>query len=487
MCLNPLRIRNPTHRIAKAGGNKMYLEVPCNKCAECVSSIRNEWYFRTYQEVISTLKNGGYIYFDTLTYSNEHLPHLSDFVDFSKYPNIHDFTCFCHDHFKLFLKRLRRQLEYYYGENEFRYFLTSEYGTDDRYTHRPHYHILFFVNSKIPPLAFSEMVAKCWQYGRTDGRPFKSIKYVSQHIYGYNLGFGNNDDFSSISSVCMYVSKYITKSSKFMDKLNARMNMLKFHIVDPDELNTLKRSIDMFHRQSQGFGESYLYGMDKEKISDVLDYKCKIFDKDKVVKELPLPMYYRRKLFYINKKKDDGTRYWELSPLGAFHHINYMIKSVDDNVALYRKYVVNMNDNDKELLYKYLDGRTLDEYALYKVFYENRIRIDTIYELNDIEYNVLDWSEIVKQSFFANSLPYGLVYEISDDDNIHLTFDSDFFSATSYINDNVFNSKSCYEFRNYDKIDALFKRYRKYRDIKTQGTFDYIEDCRDRLKDLFNI
>ena len=483
MCLNPVKIRNPTKRISRAGGNQMFLEVPCNKCAECVTAIRSQWYFRTYQEVQYTLKHGGYIYFDTLTYSDEYLPRLSHYVNIEKYP-VRDFSCFSHSHFKLFLKNLRRQLSYYYGDNSFRYFLTSEYGVDERFTNRPHYHIMFFVTSKVNPLDFSRFVAKCWHYGRTDGIPYKSIKYVSGHVYGRDLGFGSNVDFNAISSVCMYVSKYITKSSKFQNRLDKRIYMLSMYITDEEELKTLKRNMNMFHRQSQGFGLGYLYAMDKEQISLVLNNQCSMPDKDKIHRLQPLPMYYKRHLFYKLHKRDDGTYYWELTQSGRHYRIQHMLKNVDNLVKQYENDIINMDDFKKSLLYTYLDDRTLQDYALYNVFYKNRMRLYDSSELGDIEYNLLDWIEILKQSFQSNSLSRKIVYEI-DNDNIHLNpFDDDFYSSTSFVKENIFTSQSCYEFRNYDKIEAIFKEHNKVKNKVKQQTFNHIEDMKERLKSI---
>ena len=124
MCLQPITIRNPTKYLYKQGGQKLIYKVPCGKCAECVSQKRNEWLFRAYQQAKTTLNKGGYLYFDTLTYDNANLPHISDYIDCKEY-NIRDFSTFNHDHFKLFLKRLRRKLEYNHGNNEFKYFLTG--------------------------------------------------------------------------------------------------------------------------------------------------------------------------------------------------------------------------------------------------------------------------------------------------------------------------------------------------------------------------
>ena len=187
MCLNPKKIRNPAKRLSMYGGQPLYFNVPCGNCADCKKKKRLEWRFRAYHHINNIINRGGYVYFDTLTYDEDHVPHLSDFISLDSFVpslieqrngisvGIQDFTCFCHSHWKNFLKNLRRQLDYHYNGCKFDYFLTSEYGTKEGFTHRPHYHILFFVHdsSKIHPLDFSKVIKKCWDYGRTDGIDFE--------------------------------------------------------------------------------------------------------------------------------------------------------------------------------------------------------------------------------------------------------------------------------------------------------------------------
>lgn len=79
MCLNPIKIRNPTQNISRSGGQKLMLEVPCNQCAECQLAKRAEWSFRSYQELQHTFRNGGFVYFDTLTYSPKTFTHVKRF------------------------------------------------------------------------------------------------------------------------------------------------------------------------------------------------------------------------------------------------------------------------------------------------------------------------------------------------------------------------------------------------------------------------
>lgn len=502
MCLNPIQIRNPTKKIARSGGQKLMLEVQCNKCAECVLAKRAEWNFRSYQELQNTLRNGGFVYFDTLTYSNEHLPMLSDYIDIKQY-GLKNHSCFSHSHFKLFLKNMRRQLQYHYKDVMFKYFLTSEYGVDDRYTHRPHYHILFYVYGKIPPLDFSRLVSKCWQYGRTDGLPYKSIKYVSQHIYGNNIGFGANNSIDVVTAVCGYVSKYITKSSEFQKVLDKRIYKLQSQIEDKDLIKQLIRQVDMFHRQSQGFGCAYLYNADERERALLQENKCLVPDKKKVFVTLPLPMYYKRKMYYQCKKHSDGRRYWELTDNGYKALIENQLKSVTKEISNYNDIISNCKDGQiVSMAYNLLAGRDVRDYVVYDKFYRNRMRNGTslnIYNLSSIpnldntEYNLYDWLKVIGYSSKNNSLPQCDVFDVPDDGMMLLPKANEnmFYWKSIYSQQNIdirtfiqlftFTEKIA-EFRDFDKLRELFKQMTKKQKHEKQKTFDYLESYKERMK-----
>ena len=210
MCLRPVKIYNPTSRIGLNYNQRYEIEVPCGECAECREAKKEEWYLRTYWQCKQAWDAGGYILFDTLTYNNENLPHISDFIDFSRHDyefireddkspytivdrgrkylkdenaglfNHLNVSCFNTDHYRKFFVRLRRALDYRgYDSKKLKYFLTSEYGSTEGLTHRPHYHILFFVEDReLSPLTLSNMIDRCWQKGRTDGYPYKGQAYV---------------------------------------------------------------------------------------------------------------------------------------------------------------------------------------------------------------------------------------------------------------------------------------------------------------------
>ena len=507
MCLSPLKILNPTSNIAKYGGQLLSLNVPCGKCAECVTAKRNEWYLRSYYEVQNTFANCGYVYFDTLTYRDEDIPRLSHVLDVRKY-GLADFTCFSHVHFKLFLKRLRRRLQYHYHCNDFRYFLTSEYGEREGYTHRPHYHIMFFVYAPVPPLEFSKLVSECWSYGRTDGLPYKTLKYVSSHIYGHDVGFGLNKDFAVLSSVCMYVSKYITKSNKFRAKLLKRMDAVAIAVDDEELVKKLFRDLDMFHRQSQGFGLSYLTQLTREQVALLDNDKMSIKDKNDFIKTYPLPMYYKRHLYYKNKKRSDGRRYWELTNAGFEHWKHSRLNKVDDKVLKYMDIVLNASEVDRDMFYYYLGKRDISELVVYELFYKGRLRYkdsvsyyldgSPISSLTDFEANLFDWLKALKVSSKSNSLSFGKCFLVDEDkrniylikhDYDRLLFDDDKriyreLPLERFVYLYTFNENSCVEFKDFDKLLSLLQFIVAKSKQQEQTTFDFLEDYREKMKNI---
>lgn len=529
MCLNPLTIRNPTKVIHTGGGHLLQMQVPCGVCAQCLQAKRNEWYVRTYYEMQRTFSLNGYVLFDTLTYDDEHLPMISNYIDIKKY-GIKDFSCFDHKHFKLFLKRLRRRISHKYKikKNAFRYFLTTEYGEDDRYTHRPHHHILFFVYVKIDPLEFSQLIAECWQYGRTDGYPFKPASYVYSHTYGYSYCGNDNKDFNTITSVAMYVSKYITKSSKFTKTLRSRLayvreqvtkyNSLHKRTIDDENLEMLKelkRNVDMFHRQSQGFGLSYLDNLTPERLMFIDCDKITMKDKDKIVKTYPLPMYYKRKLFYTLKKHDDGSTYWELSDEGLKHTLNVKLQSIDRLTLKLMDIIRNCTDDALvDLFFKYLGDRDISDYIIYQQFYKGRHRhingvnykLQQQNPLTDEEENLNDWLLCLSSSYrpysnLCDTIQVGetlvrtpilkkeelaeLEYDLLKcGHSIDLLNNSHSDLVNTYIQRYCFNEQTDPSFNHFDKISVLVVMMTEKQRTDQQVTFDYLEDLKERYKHL---
>lgn len=431
MCLSPINLINPKKNISLYGGLPYRIAVPCGQCADCKKAAQNEWYFRAYYESKYTFDNGGYVYFDTLTYRNEDLPHVSDFFPELK-GHISDFSCFNVDHYRYFLVNLRRQLEYYGFDvkHKLKYFLSSEYGTDDRYTHRPHYHILFYVlDNSLSPIQLSQFISKCWKYGRTDGYQYKGAKYVLDHTFGKKY---NSDQFH-MQTICNYVSKYVTKDSSFQKTVDSRIKIIKDKrshgdiLTDRQEemIKDLVKNMNQFHRQSHGFGEAFYLYNDMNKVLET--GMISIPDKNNIVKHIPLPGYYARKMFYDLTRDFDGHLKWQINELGIKFKLEHKLKSIDlfsqnfkdwhDNMVQHRMSLKEgytdedgkvwtkeeVDDWYSEHLDKFdkiLGDRSIKDFVIYLLCYKGRIKSEAEVqrELNGI-YKVDRLDEFVIKEF----------------------------------------------------------------------------------------
>lgn len=349
MCLRPISLINPARKISLVGGQRYRLEVPCGQCAECKKATQDEYSFRSYYQSKYTYDLGGYVYFDTLTYDNANLPHISDFVPELK-GSLVDYSCFNLDDYRMFFVRLRRMLEYhgFNVKDNLKYFLTSEYGTSDEGTHRPHYHIMFFVTDpSLDPLDLSRYVNKCWQKGRTDGIDYHPATYVMNHVFGKNY----STDEVHMRMVANYVSKYVTKDSSFQQTIDNRISIV-MHRLHDDEwyesdrgkefVKKLKRQMCQFHRQSQGFGIAALLPQYCN-FDEVFETGMMTMEDSKSIKKhIPIPGYYSRKLFYDLIKDFDGHARWELNELGLKFKYVHLMKSFDIMTVRFEDWYKNL-------------------------------------------------------------------------------------------------------------------------------------------------
>lgn len=334
MCLSPIQIINPSKYISVKYRDRFLLSVPCGHCAECQRQLSNQWYFRTWQECLDVKASNGYIYFDTLTYRDDDIPMMSDYVNILPF-----LPCFNSGHTRRFIEALRIQLKRKFGV-EFRFFYSSEYGSSPLCTHRPHYHILMFVyddGNILSPDVLSGMVAHYWKYGRTDGLPWKDYNYVMSH----NVIFGNSRPELFLRA-CRYVTKYVQKSCSFDKEIDKRLKIASLILRDQlgeDWYNSvnahrliskIKRNVSQFHRQSQGFGASYLQNLD---LNQLFNDGCLYMPSPKGLKiPINIPMYYRRKLFY-DLIEVDGNKVWCLNEIGNEYNLKrreYLISFMAD-------------------------------------------------------------------------------------------------------------------------------------------------------------
>lgn len=172
MCLFPVVIQNHrsdyTHKLHRA-----CVAVPCGECEECIALKKTDIGIRAAFESERWFT----AVLLCFTYNDEHQPYLL-------YDNEREFAVYM-PHITELVSILRR---YYqrrgFGKRPFAYLIGAEYGVDFNYTHRPHYHALFYLPCTIDAREFSELCRSIWQ-----GQPYYTDKYQSfKWKYG-NLGF----------------------------------------------------------------------------------------------------------------------------------------------------------------------------------------------------------------------------------------------------------------------------------------------------------
>ena len=499
MCLNPVKIRVNNAYLSHGTLQPMYLNIPCGRCSECVQLKRDQFYLRTYWESKKCFDQNGYVYFETLSYRTEDLPHLSWwFPEFEG--KSYDYPCFCYEHYCNFMKRLRINLERGVFEPDYleiqklrkektdlkkmrikyplrknidkvkngpkrewienrikeidlsildlsetkvcwdvdknlNVVVVSEYGDDNIYrddrgklrkgTFRPHYHLLFFVTiPDLPSTKFAEYIYKSWKHGKTDSTDVDG-NLRTFHIRNHNtIGQGSSRNTElELRKVSKYISKYITKDSKNSDKIKARVqyagervgrvyeeNNVPFNYFQigqdgeyvkridrvktmrlvrlQKDLDKIKRLVDGFHLQGLGYG---LYALDEKNFDEkelMEKGTMSLPDSLKIVKHIPVPQYYLRHLYYDCVTPKDNWRVnsptFVLNEKGREYKKKSLYRLYENSVNKYKELYLNLSELDKFKIDFLLDKRTIDDYALYKCFYQNRIKHDgMIVDLDD--------------------------------------------------------------------------------------------------------
>lgn len=143
--------------------------VPCGRCPNCRSNKRQSWIYRLECEA----RQYPLSLFVTLTYDDEHLPmeRIGSDLFAQEVPVVSKRDV------QLFMKRLRRKYEDY----KIRFFLTSEYGTENG---RPHYHMILF-GFPFTGKKAGDLLAECWQQGFVQAHPLtqREISYTCKYMY----------------------------------------------------------------------------------------------------------------------------------------------------------------------------------------------------------------------------------------------------------------------------------------------------------------
>lgn len=143
------------------------MEVPCGKCINCLIAKQSSLTFLANRELIDVYRKGGCASFVTMTYDDNHLPiNECGKVTLRKRD------------VQLWLKNLRRNMEYHNDHTKFKYILCGEYG--DSFG-RPHYHIVLLGLSDSKARFYTR---KLWRHGLCDIGVLTAggIRYVCKYL-----------------------------------------------------------------------------------------------------------------------------------------------------------------------------------------------------------------------------------------------------------------------------------------------------------------
>lgn len=240
----------------------------------------------------SLYRRGGVAIFLTFTYRPENLPVYTDVKE--------GFTFQCFNHYDVlsFLNRVKVKSHKIFGKSSYKYFFTSEYGTDTR---RPHYHAIFFLEKHVHPQSFAELCRSQWSYG------FMFPKLSSR---GYVDNYGKTVDICvrNMAGGARYVSKYITKDMSYFG-----LPEIQNYLEKPENKIRMKRYLPK-HWQSNGFGFCAIEDLDFEKFDKYIEDG--IYN-PLTQKNIPLPSYIINRLMYRNVSTK-GTAYERIGVKGNY-------------------------------------------------------------------------------------------------------------------------------------------------------------------------
>lgn len=300
MCISPIKIKNPSKYVdLNLHSAPSFYQVPCGNCFECRSVKRSEWQTRISFEISDLYAREGKAIFLTFTYNDSCLPYL-------RVLNRPVIPCFSHDDVLKFLNKIKVFSNRTFGKGSYKYFITSEYGSN---TKRPHYHALFFLEKHVDEVVFAEKCREYWNFG---------FMFPKRRGCNYVDNYGNVSSIliRSLAGGAKYVAKYVTKDlSYFDDELVSKVlspfpEFCEDYVVNDGSLiveysqykkmvypTKLFRKCMPKHWQSKGLGSSLVVGKSEAKC---VEYLTKGVFNPLTQKIVPCPSYVVNKLMYRN-------------------------------------------------------------------------------------------------------------------------------------------------------------------------------------------
>ncbi len=347
MCECPTIIKNPYAGCNPSKGYNYlhdcvsaYIEVPCGKCRECISTKQDTYSVRSMVERSRSIP-----FFLTLTYDNKHVPRMDsvgDCLDRFAYPD--------YKHVSDMFKRLRRYIEKtdsirslfaeeleekIYNSDKvvktppFKYLAVQEYG---KINLRPHFHILLFVRipSAVASSSRQSAMFNSWvtsiegflnQWFRRNWAINVGSKWQPKYetLYTYvRRGQYCTYDFHRIvetdscpsNSPVYYVTKYLYKFNKRLNKFSKFVYaQFKQGKLSEERLHFFDKVSRMCAKTSNYFGFPMTDDIIERVVRSIhrskMDYPCfpKYFDSEGV--SHPFPRSWKPRFLLL----DDRTHF----------------------------------------------------------------------------------------------------------------------------------------------------------------------------------
>ena len=356
--------------------DRFYVKFACGECEECRQTKRREYELRLKTELRKVAKLGYTVCFGTLTYNDEHLPHLT--VNQSKINDslfylgdksvklfdkpLQPFTipCFNRQHVRELFRYLRKYYNKKTPQQPILYLCCMEYG---KHTRRPHYH--FIIACKDSAENIFNLIRNWWCKNNDFGFIFP------RRYQGGDMNRGVKTlpfevDKSKINSASKYVAKYTTKDISYYQLQEVKYAEMLL-TCDPNN----KGNIELWNNCkpsllcSRGLGHSLL---DYVKDVDDLLHGVQIeAEKHRVM----LPMFLFRRVVYKRRSvKDDPS-----------------IKVIEDGVVKYKNRL-DLTELGKQYFVKFLETKERDTLTELRLFCED-ITSCSMQSFKDFYTNVL--------------------------------------------------------------------------------------------------
>lgn len=233
-CISPLELK-----IKNSFNHNQIISVPCNHCLNCLVQKQSQIEFLSKKELLYNYRAGKSASFVTLTYDDSHIPH-----------NENGFVTLYRKDLQLFIKRMRRCMEYHNVNKSFKLLYCGEYGDGSHSdstgttTHRPHYHIVFI---GLSPDEVRFYTRKLWKYGLCDIGPLSAggIRYLCKYLtkacpdpdvkaFRKSCKVENPFFYHSIGLGKQWILEHLDKivEDDFTFNLNGKINLFPKHVMN---------------------------------------------------------------------------------------------------------------------------------------------------------------------------------------------------------------------------------------------------------------